>query len=127
MDLLIRRMFGPLSEKLAAEQLDLSLMAGPAGCRGNHRSQGGAEGPEHWRLISAEVSAQLDYEPGRFPRRRLVRRKYVRRGDPKIAPVIAAVPPSLQERCIVAPGLLAQIIVSKLRDHLPLYGQEAIF
>jgi transposase len=41
--------------------------------------------------------------------------------------VIAAVPPSLQERCIVALGLLAQIIVSKLRDHLPLYGQEAIF
>ena len=73
--------------------------------------------PEHWRLIGAEVSEQLDYEPGRFLRRRLVRRKYVRRGDPETAPVIAAVPPSLQERCIVAPGLLAQIIVSKFCDH----------
>ena len=31
--------------------------------------------PEHWRLIGAEVSEQLDYEPGRFLRRRLVRRK----------------------------------------------------
>jgi len=31
--------------------------------------------PEDWRLIGAEVSEQLDYEPGRFLRRRLVRRK----------------------------------------------------
>jgi transposase len=41
--------------------------------------------------------------------------------------VIAAVPPRLQERCIVAPGLGARIIVSTLCDHLPLYRQEAIF
>ena len=54
--------------------------------------------PEHWRLIGAEVSEQLDYEPGRFLRRRLVRRKYVRRGDPEAVPLIAALPPSLQER-----------------------------
>ena len=83
--------------------------------------------PQDWRLIGAEVSEQLDYEPGRFLRRRLVRRKYVRRGDPEAAPVIAALPPSLQERCFAAPGLLAQIIVSKYCDHLPLYRQEAIF
>ncbi len=83
--------------------------------------------PEEWRLIGAEVSEQLDYEPGRFLRRRLVRRKYVRRADPEAPPVIAALPPSLQERCIAAPGLLAQIIVSKYCDHLPLYRQEAIF
>ena len=82
--------------------------------------------PEDWRLIGAEVSEQLDYEPGPFLRRRLVRRKYVRRGDTEAVPVIAALPPSLQERRIVAPGLLAQIIVSKFCDHLPLYRQEAI-
>ena len=83
--------------------------------------------PEDWRLIGAEVSEQLDYEPGRFLRRRLVRRKYVRRGDLEAVPVIAALPPSLQERCLASPGLLAQIIVSKYCDHLPLYRQEAIF
>jgi transposase len=83
--------------------------------------------PEAWRLIGAEISEQLDYEPGRFLRRRLVRRKYVRRGDPEAIPVIAALPPSLQERCIAAPGLLAQIIVSKFCDHLPLYRQQSIF
>ncbi len=42
--------------------------------------------PEDWRLIGAEVSEQLDYEPGRFLRRRWVRRKYVRRGDPEALP-----------------------------------------
>ena len=83
--------------------------------------------PQDWRLIGAEVSEQLDYEPGRFLRRRLVRRKYVRRGDPEAIPMIAALPPSLQERCIAAPGLPGQIIVSKYCDHLPLYRQEAIF
>ena len=47
--------------------------------------------PEDWRLIGAEVSEQLDYEPGRFLRRRLVRRKYVRRTDQEAPPVIAGV------------------------------------
>ena len=83
--------------------------------------------PQDWLLIGAEVSEQLDYEPGRFLRRRLVRRKYVRRGNPEAVPIIAALPPSLQERCVAAPGLLAQIIVSKYCDHVPLYRQEAIF
>ena len=35
--------------------------------------------PEQWRCIGQEVSEQLDYEPGRFLRRRVVRRKYVHR------------------------------------------------
>jgi hypothetical protein len=36
-------------------------------------------------------------------------------------------PESLLERSLVAPGLLAQIVVSKFCDHLPLYRQEAIY
>jgi transposase len=71
------------------------------------------EAPEQWRCIGSEVSEQLDYEPARFLRRRLVRRKYVSRQNPLDAPVIAKLPPMLQERCTVAPGLLAQVIVSK--------------
>ena len=83
--------------------------------------------PEQWRCIDEEVSEQLDYEPARFFRRRLIRRKYVRRSESHLAPVIAPLPPSLQERCLAAPGLLAQIIVAKYCDHLPLYRQEQIF
>jgi len=83
--------------------------------------------PDQWRCIGQEVSEQLDYEPARFLRRRLVRRKYVSRLNPEDAPVIAELPPMLQERCTVAPGLLAQVIVSKYVDHLPLYRQEQIY
>ena len=36
-------------------------------------------------------------------------------------------PKALQERCLAAPGLLAQIIVAKYCDHLPLYRQEQIY
>lgn len=83
--------------------------------------------PENWRCIGQEVSEQLDYEPGRFLRRRTVRRKYVHRTDADLAPVIAPLPECLLERGIAAPGLLAQVIVGKYCDHLPLYRQEQIF
>jgi len=83
--------------------------------------------PQAWRYIGEEVSEQLDYEPARFLRHRVIRRKYVKRGDLDGAPVIAPLPPVLQERCIAAPGLLAQVIVAKYCDHLPLYRQEQIY
>jgi transposase len=83
--------------------------------------------PEQWRCIGQEVSEQLDYEPARFLKRRLVRRKYVSRREAWFAPIIAPLPPVLQERGGAAPGLLAQIIVSKFVDHLPLYRQEQIY
>jgi transposase len=48
----------------------------------------------------------------------------VRRGEVDAVPVIAPLPASLQERCLAAPGLLAQILIAKFGDHLPLYRQE---
>ena len=83
--------------------------------------------PEAWRCIGQEVNEQLDYEPGRFLRRRIIRRKYVHRTDTDLAPIIALLPESLRERGLAAPGLLAHILVSKYCDHLPLYRQEQIF
>lgn len=83
--------------------------------------------PQAWRFIGEEVSEQLDYEPAKFIRRRLIRRKYVSRRDVDGVPIIAPLPPCLQERCIAAPGLIAQIVVGKYCDHLPLYRQEQIF
>ena len=83
--------------------------------------------PEMWRCIGQEVSEQLDYEPARFLRKRLIRRKYVHRHEQDAVPVIVPLPPVLQERCIAAPGLLAQVIVAKYYDHLPLYRQEQIY
>jgi len=84
--------------------------------------------PEHWRLIGEEVSERLDFEPGRFLKRRLVRRTYVPRvTTDEAVPVTAPLPPCLQERGLVAPGLLAHVLVSKYCDHLPLYRLEQIF
>jgi transposase len=83
--------------------------------------------PGAWRRIGEEVSERLDYEPARFLRLRLVRPKYVPRVGVDVVPVIAELPPVLQERCVAAPGLLAAIVVGKYCDHLPLYRQEAIF
>jgi transposase len=83
--------------------------------------------PEQWRLIGQEVSEQLDYEPGRFLRRRVVRRKYVHKTNPDCAPLIAPLPERLLDRSLPAPGLLAHIVVGKYCDHLPLYRQEQIY
>lgn len=82
--------------------------------------------PQAWRCIGQEVTEQLDYTPGRFLRRHLIRRKYVRKHQPELAPVIAPLN-TLQDGCLAAPGLLAAIIVGKYCDHLPLYRQEQIF
>jgi transposase len=68
--------------------------------------------PEVWRRIGEEVTEQLDYEPARFLRRRVIRPKYVKRDEPHKAPIIAPLN-TLQERSIAAPGLLTQIIVAK--------------
>jgi transposase len=82
--------------------------------------------PEQFRQIGQEVSEQLDYEPARYFRRRVVRRTYVSKTEPDQAPVTAPLPPTLQERCIATPALLAHILVGKYCDHLPLYRQEQI-
>lgn len=83
--------------------------------------------PQNWRFLANEVSEQLDFTPGQFLRRRLIRRKYVHISNPDCAPVIAPLPEKLQERGIAGPGLLAHVVVSKFNDHLPLYRLEQIF
>jgi transposase len=82
--------------------------------------------PEAWRCIGEEVTEQLDYEPARFFKRRIVRRKFVRRDHPYAAPIIAPLD-TLLERSIAASSPGAAIIVGKYVDHLPLYRQEQIF
>lgn len=57
----------------------------------------------------------------------MVRRKYVSKIVVDAVPVISPLPPMLQQRSGVAPGLLAQVVVSKYVHHLPLYRQEQIY
>lgn len=83
--------------------------------------------PGQWRQIGEEVTEQLDYRPGQFSKRRLIRRKFVQIESPFTAPVIAPLPACLQERCLATPDLIAHVVISKYADHLPLYRQEQIY
>lgn len=82
--------------------------------------------PAAYRQIGQEVSEQLDYVPGHFILKRLVRRTWVLRDDPDATPLTAPLF-KLWDRGFLAPGLQAQLIISKYVDHLPLYRQEKIF
>ena len=83
--------------------------------------------PTAWRRIGEEVREQLGFKPAEFYRIQLVRPKYVRIDNPVAKPVIAPLPPSLQERCIATPGLIAEVIDNRFVCHLPYYRQEEIF
>ena len=83
--------------------------------------------PAAFRRIGEEVREQLGFKPAEFFRVQLVRPKYVRIDNPVAKPVIATLPPSLQERCIATPGLIAEVIDNRFVCHLPYYRQEEIF
>jgi transposase len=75
--------------------------------------------------IGEHVSEKLDCKPLEFFVRRDVHPQYACRACETV--VAAPVAPAIIERGIAAPGLLAQILIGKYVDHLPLYRQEAIF
>jgi transposase len=80
-----------------------------------------------WQKIGEEISEKLDYTPSSLFVRRIVRPKYVVRFPDSGRPDelrIAELPPEALPKSKAAPGLVADVIVSKLVDHLPLYRQE---
>lgn len=83
--------------------------------------------PEAWRLISQEETEQLEYEPSKVFRRKIIRRRFVKKDEPLKVPVIAPLAPRLLEGSILSPSLLAHIITRKFCYHLPLYRQEMMF
>jgi transposase len=75
--------------------------------------------------INDHVSEKLSCQPLTFFVRRDVYPQYACRACQTITAV--PVPPTVIDRGIAAPDLLAQVVVAKYVDHLPLYRQEAIF
>ena len=75
--------------------------------------------------IGEDVSEKLDYAPGVFTVERHVRGKWSCARCRTL--VQAPVPAAVIDKGIPTAGLLAQVIVAKHADHLPLYRQEAIF
>jgi transposase len=83
--------------------------------------------PAGFRRMGEEVREQLHFKPAEFIRIQLVRGKYVSIDNPLAPPVIAPLPPSLQERCIATPGLIAEIVDKRFVCHLPYYRQAEMF
>jgi len=77
------------------------------------------------RRIGEDVAEKLDYQPGVFTVERHVRGKWVCACCEKL--VQAPVAPHVIDKGLPTTGLLAQVLVAKFCDHLPLYRQEHIF
>ncbi len=75
--------------------------------------------------VGEDVSQKLDYTPGVFTVERHVRGKWACRCCRTLTQ--APVPAEVIDKGIPTAGLLAQVLVAKHSDHLPLYRQEAIF
>jgi len=77
------------------------------------------------RRIGEDVSEKLDYFPGVMQVERHIRGKWACERCETL--IQAPVPPQVIDKGIPTAGLLAQVLVAKYADHLPLYRQEQIF
>ena len=75
--------------------------------------------------IGEDTSEKLDYTPGVFTVERHIRGKWACKACETL--IQAPVPPHVIDKGIPTAGLLAQVLVAKYGDHLPLYRQERIF
>jgi transposase len=75
--------------------------------------------------IGEDIAEKLDYAPGVFTVQRHVRGKWVCRQCETL--VQAPVPPQIIDKGIPTAGLLANVLVAKYVDHLPLYRQSGIY
>ena len=75
--------------------------------------------------IGEDVSEKLDYQPGTFSVERHIRGKWCCRDCDSL--VQAPVAAHIIDKGIPTTGLLAQVLISKYADHLPLYRQEQQF
>jgi len=77
------------------------------------------------KALGEDVTQELEYVPGHFKVKRIIR--------PKLSCTCcetihqAALPSRPIEKGMAGPGLLAHILVSKYADHLPLHRQSQIF
>lgn len=77
------------------------------------------------KRIGQEISEQLDCVPAQFFVHRHIRGKYACACCQTIQ--AAHMPAQMIDKGLPAPGLLAQVVVAKHDDHLPLYRQEEIY
>ena len=76
--------------------------------------------------IGEEVTHKLSHRPGSYFIKRIVRFKYALPQESSGGILTAELPETLLTRCQADESLLADILVSKFADHLPLYRQSEI-
>ncbi|MDA3821995.1 MAG: IS66 family transposase [Bacteroidales bacterium] len=84
------------------------------------------EDTSNMKCIGKEITDQLELVPAKLFIKRFIRPKYIAVTDESIDEyrgVIAELPVFPIEKGIAGPGLLAQIMVDKFVDHLPVYRQ----
>lgn len=74
-----------------------------------------------WTRIGEEITEELERIPGKLFVRQYVRPKYAKPDGEGV--VIGELPPRPIDKGIAGPGLLAQIIIDKYTDHLPVHRQ----
>lgn len=77
------------------------------------------------RRIGEDISEKLDYTPGTFTVERHVRGRWVCRQCEQFTQ--APMPAYVIDQGIPTPGMLAQVLVAKFSDHLPLHRQQGIY
>jgi transposase len=77
------------------------------------------------KRIGEDVAEKLDYTPGVFTVEQHIRGKWACANCETL--IQAPVPAQIIDKGIPTAGLLAQVLVAKYSDHLPLYRQEHIF
>ena len=76
------------------------------------------------KKIGEEITEVLDFTPGEFYVKQYIRPKFAKPiTDTTHTVVTASLPGRMMEKCMAGEGLLAQILVDKYMDHLPLYRQ----
>jgi transposase len=84
-----------------------------------------AEDTSGLKKIGEEVTEELDFEPCKLFVNRYVRPKYAKPNNEGV--IIAPMIDRPFAKSIAGPGLLAQVIISKYVDHIPLHRQNEQF
>ncbi len=77
------------------------------------------------KKMGEEITEVLEYEPGELFVKKFIRNKYAKQNNEGV--LIGTLPARPIEKAMAGEGLLAQIVIDKYADHLPLYRQMQRF
>jgi transposase len=84
-----------------------------------------AEDTRDCKRMGEQITEVLEYEPGELFVKKYVRVKYAKPQNAGV--LIGQLPARPIEKAMAGPGLLAQIVIDKYVDHMPLYRQMQRF